>query len=119
MSPRKVTIGDWPPDATAVSADDEKSVYYRTANLWIVPANIEGRWQWPGGELTVRQQYQRVTGMLKNGVVAAAFELRGDALQFDNGGARFAGRIAGDVINGTVTENGAVREWRALRVAQR
>ena len=47
-------IGDWPPDATAVSADDEKSVYYRTANLWIVPANIEGRWQWPGGELTVQ-----------------------------------------------------------------
>ena len=33
-----------------------------TAHLWIVPAKVEGTWQTPQGELTLTQEFQKVTG---------------------------------------------------------
>ncbi len=125
-------IGDWPVDDIAVSGDDEKSVYYRTARLWIVPANVAGRWQWAGGALTLTQRYQTVTGTLHAGAISKPVShvvLRGDQLRFDADGAQYSATVAGQTLEGVVivTVPGAVpgavpgtglggqQPWRAQR----
>ncbi len=111
-------IGDWPADESAESADDENTVYYRNALLWIVPAKVAGAWRFAGGSVNFRQRYQRVSGSVtlqgKSAPVTSA-KLRGDEIRFSAGGAQFSGKVNGDVIAGTVTTGGASREWRAER----
>src|SRR5688500_3559383 len=52
------TMEDWEADETATISDDCTS--WCTALLWIVPANVEGAWQHPQGELKLTQQFQVV-----------------------------------------------------------
>lgn len=111
-------VGDWPPDATVTSADDERSVFYRTALMWIVPAKVAGRWQFADGTVTLTQRYQKVSGLVtlhgKSAPITSAV-LRGDALQFHAHGTVFAGKVDGHVLSGTASSAGAVRVWRAVR----
>lgn len=111
-------VGDWPPDATATSADDDRSVFYRTALLWIVPANVAGVWRFSNGVANLTQRYQKVSGSVTLGgkfmpITGAA--LRGDALQLRAGSAQFAGTVGTDVIAGTINADGAEHTWRAVR----
>ena len=46
-------MDDWQADETATVTDDCTS--WCTALLWIVPAKVEGTWQLPQGELTLKQ----------------------------------------------------------------
>jgi len=111
-------IGDWPADETVESADDEKSVYYRVARLWIVPSKAGGEWRWPEGRLALTQRYQAISGSLsaqgKTALLTAA-ALRGDRIRFTAGSAQYAGTVAGDAIVGTVSAGGVQHEWRAVR----
>ena len=68
------TMGDWSADDTAVVK--EGCVSYCTAYLWIVPAKVEGAWQFGDGTLTLKQTYQTVSGSLNRG---------GNAVQIANG----------------------------------
>lgn len=111
-------IGDWPPDETAASGDDEKSVYYRTARLWIVPANVAGRWQWAGGALTLTQRYQTVAGTLHVGAVNTPVShalLRGDRLRFEAAGVQYSATVAGQTLEGVMVGTGTKQPWRAQR----
>jgi len=107
-------MGDWEPDETAELGCDS----YCTAYLWIVPARVEGRWQTPQGELTLKQDFQKISGTLKSGNVAAPIaraSLRGDQISFLAAGAEYRGRVNGSAIEGTVKTAGKSESWKAKR----
>ena len=109
------TMGEWKEDDT-VTAGDESSSYYRTARLWIVPAKVEGTWQTAQGELTLKQNFQMVTGTLKTGGNTPQHAnglLRGDQLTFSAGGAEYTGRVSGNRIEGSVKRGSTVADWSA------
>src|SRR5262249_17861920 len=49
-------MGDWKPDATAESPGQCQA--YCRALVWIVPAQVEGRWRLGESDLTLSQTYQ-------------------------------------------------------------
>jgi methyltransferase family protein len=107
-------MGDWEPDQTVELGCDT----YCTAYLWIVPANVEGRWQTSRGELTLKQEFQKVSGALKSGNTSALVSrasLRGDQLNFLAGGSEYQGRVNGGEIQGTVKSAGKSEAWKATR----
>src|SRR5262249_46460021 len=73
-----------------------------TALLWIVPAKVEGTWRLQQGELTLKQEYQMVSGTLGTAPIANG-RLRGEQLTFAVGGAEYTGRVNGNSIEGTVS----------------
>ena len=107
------TMDDWKADETVSSTDNGS--YTRTAYLWIVPAKVEGSWQLAQGELVLKQNYQMVTGTLRAGgrTVPVEGRLRGDQLNFSAGGVEYAGRVAGNSIEGTARGGAAFSATRA------
>jgi SAM-dependent methyltransferase len=101
------TMEDWQPDDTASVTD---CTSWCTALLWIVPAKVEGTWTMPQGALTLKQQFQMVSGTLGVSAVSDG-RLRGDALVFTADGVRFEGRVNGDTMQGTA----AGKPWTAQR----
>jgi SAM-dependent methyltransferase len=125
-------LGDWRPDRTSTI---RKKVF-----LWIVPAQVAGRWQIRLAlppierliEVEFTQRYQEVSGSARlNGVPAPIWgaELTGARLSFtvvdttdrDNEASLyFEGRMADDAIEGQVTRGvgkaQATAQWRAIRV---
>jgi hypothetical protein len=103
---------DWQPDETA-TLNEECTGSWCKALLWIVPAKVAGTWQMPEGDLTLKQEFQMVSGTL-GGKPIAAGKLRGDELTFTVGSTKFTGRVNGNSIKGTVT-GGGVSSWSATR----
>lgn len=124
-------MGDWRPD--------RKTAIRKDVLLWIVPARVAGRWRASLGEAThareleleFAQRHQDVTASaVLDGAPAHVWEasLQGDRLSFvlvehhgteREAGLYFEGRVAGRVIEGTLTRGvGAARQvhpWRAER----
>jgi hypothetical protein len=108
------TMEDWMADETARV---ENCTSWCTALFWIVPAKVAGTWKLPQGDLTLKQQYQMVSGTLKSGTSSAQItdgKLRGDQLTFTAGGVQYTGRVNGTTITGT-TASGA--SWNASRIS--
>jgi SAM-dependent methyltransferase len=126
-------MGDWKPDKTVQvhSPDQEHTLFY-----WVIPANVEGAWQWSmpagGGQgtLQLKQDYQSVSGNARIGGRATPItnaKLVGDRLSFtvasETGGKkatmRFSGRVQGGAIKGAVQVEGGPsagkRDWTAKR----
>jgi precorrin-6B methylase 2 len=111
------TMGEW-------QADEEASVKegcstYCTALLWIVPAKVEGTWQLPQGELTLKQEFQRISGTLRSGNVVTPItegKLHGDHITFVAGGAQYTGRVSGSSMEGTVIRTDG--KWKATRTVK-
>lgn len=115
------TLGDWEPDEQAVAEG-------RSAYLWVVPARVDGTWlvSVGGGSyyLRVQQAYQMLSGIAelndKPSPIFAA-RLRGETIRFAfvdrNGDPRaFAGRVAGDAMEGTSSTHGQTDlAWSARR----
>jgi protein-L-isoaspartate O-methyltransferase len=77
---------------------DESTLY-----LWVVPAEVRGRWQGSGSELTIHQNFQHieVEGRLGGRTLQAPrAALRGREIAFEDSVARFSGRMQGDQIAG-------------------
>ncbi len=106
------TMGDWEPDETA-------EIEYRSAYLWIVPAKVEGTWNFRaqnGAQFSValNQKYQKLTGEAamganRNPIVGAT--LHGDEIKFafndDKGVTRtLTGKVQGNEITGTLKAAG-------------
>jgi len=112
------TMGEWKEDGSAKATEKEGCQSYCTAYLWIVPAKTEGTWQMPGGgELTLKQSFQMITGTLKTGGKETAVngQLRGERITFKAGGAEYTGLVAGGNIKGTVKGGAKPGEWAATR----
>jgi SAM-dependent methyltransferase len=110
------TMGDWSADDTAVVK--EGCVSYCTAYLWIVPAKVEGAWQFGDGTLTLKQTYQTVSGTLNRGgnaVQIANGKLDGDHITFNAAGALYTGRVTSSGMEGTISTGG---EWKAVHAGR-
>jgi hypothetical protein len=108
------TISGW--DADETDRVEGECVTWCIAYLYVVPARVAGTWRLPRGELTLDQNFQRVSGTLYSAGAALPVtngRLHGDELSFTAGEATYTGRVNGDTIHGT---NGA---WSAMRTGSR
>ncbi|MEX0994807.1 MAG: class I SAM-dependent methyltransferase, partial [Balneolaceae bacterium] len=116
-------MGDWEPD-------EELRIDNRTVYYWVIPADVEGRWQWEtNGEqfsMFAQQQYQKIDVNLNTGNRTLTTEeatLSGDRIslivQDENTGNQYiySGLIKDDTITGTVQVRGNnsrhIEEWSA------
>jgi hypothetical protein len=106
------TMDDWPADQTETITDECTS--WCTALLWIVPAKVEGTWQMPQGTLTLKQQFQSVSGTLGDAPISGG-KLRGDEITFTAGGVQYTGHVTGNAIEGTTGGQKPV-SWTAKKM---
>jgi hypothetical protein len=92
------TMEDWTADETSVVGGD--CVSWCTAHLWIVPAKVEGTWKMPQGQLTLKQNFQMLSGTL-GGTPISDGRLRGEEITFTAGGQKYSGKVNGNSITGT------------------
>ena len=81
---------------------------------------MAGTWRLPDGELVLEQQFQVVSGTLRNASGTVPVEdgrLRGSELTFRAGGASFTGRVRGDRLAGDADDGTRRFGWHARRVA--
>ena len=88
---------------------------YCTAYLWIVPAKVEGTWQLPQGELTLKQSFQMLSGTLKTGnnVAPIKGKVTGDQFSFTAGDTEYQGRVSDKSIDGSSKSGGSFKASRA------
>jgi hypothetical protein len=121
----------WRPDQTD-SIDG--CTTWCTVHLWIVPAKVEGTWRLPEGELSLKQDFQRLSGTLtirktstisttsitsitaETRVPIANGRLRGDEITFTAGGAEYTGRVKDHAMQGSVIAGATTNRWTADRV---
>ncbi|MEI9478184.1 MAG: class I SAM-dependent methyltransferase [Deltaproteobacteria bacterium] len=112
------TMGEWIPDQSVTVEGKEGCSVYCTALLWIVPANVEGTWKLPQGELTLKQSFQTFSGTLKSNVTTVPVtngKLRGDLITFSVGTSSYNGRVHGSAMQGTFSSAGSTAPWNATR----
>jgi len=111
------TMGDWEDDDTATATESGDCSYWCIAHMWIVPAKVEGVWQFSGGKLTLKQKYQMISGSVeaKAGASAIGGKMHGDQIAFKAGGAEYSGRVNGNTIEGTVKTGAQSSKWVATR----
>lgn len=113
------TMDNWKADQTVTVPKEQGCESYCTAYLWIVPAKVGGAWRIGDGELTLKQDFQMISGTLDSGgrlTPITAGRLRGQEIQFNVGDAVYTGRVQGEEIEGTVTLRGRTEKWKARRV---
>jgi SAM-dependent methyltransferase len=108
-------IEGWTPEESTTIEGDCTS--WCTVLLYYVPAKVDGVWQTPKGELSLKQEFQTVTGTLA-GVPLESVKLKGDQLAFTAGGTEYSGRVNGNSISGVVKTGGAQTAWTASRHAR-
>ncbi|MEK6245927.1 MAG: class I SAM-dependent methyltransferase [Pseudomonadota bacterium] len=92
------TMGDWQMDETAtLTSDAGCNTSWCTAHLWIVPAHVAGNHRLPQGELTLKQQFQMLSGNLRTEGKTFALEgkVRGEEITFKAGGREYRGKMNG------------------------
>jgi SAM-dependent methyltransferase len=105
----------WTADESETVSDD--CVSWCTSLLWIVPARVEGTWQVPNGQLTLKQEFQVISGTLTGGSapVDVTGRLRGSQITFTAGGAEYTGQVTTNGMEGTVRTGSSSAAWRATR----
>ena len=105
----------WTADETETISGD--CVSWCTSLLWIVPAKVEGTWKMPQGELSLKQEFQMVSGTLTSSgsPTTVSGKLRGDLITFSAGDTEYTGRVNGDRIEGTVKSPAGNGNWSAAR----
>jgi precorrin-6B methylase 2 len=110
------SMDEWQADEK--SFVDEDCTTWCTAILWIIPAKVEGTWALPKGELTLTQEFQMISGTLKNGTNSTAIsegKLRGAEITFNAGGAAYEGHVNDHTMEGTFTTGTTTGKWSATR----
>ena len=112
------TMGEWKADQT-FDVDDRKNCSdYSTAYFWIVPAKVEGTWNLPQGQLTLKQSFQTFSGTLKsntNLLPVTNGKLSGDLINFSVGNVKYSGRVSGSTMQGTYESGGSTTKWNATQ----
>ncbi|HEX6265961.1 MAG TPA: class I SAM-dependent methyltransferase [Burkholderiales bacterium] len=89
------TMGEWQADETANPGGCDGS--WCTALLWIVPAKVGGSYKVAQGELTLKQEFQNLSGTLRTEGKTFALQgkVRGEEIAFKAGGREYRGRHNG------------------------
>jgi precorrin-6B methylase 2 len=107
------TIQDWTADEQTTINDCSA---WCTALLYIVPAKVGGTWKSRDGELTLKQDFQMLTGTFTRPdgqQLPVTGRLRGVDLVLEGRGQEMKGRVNGNVITGMRADGSA---WEASRV---
>jgi precorrin-6B methylase 2 len=115
------TMGEWQEDETASLDRAQGCTSFCTAYLWIVPAKVQGTWRLPQGELTLKQDFQMLSGTLASGGRNVAIEngrMRGDQISFAVGGAQYSARVTGGLMEGTVKVDGGTPKFEATQISR-
>jgi hypothetical protein len=113
------TMEDWNADETATVGEDCSS--WCTALLWIVPAKAGGSWTLSNGELTLKQDFQMLSGTIRVGSDSTPItdgRLRGDQITFTAGNTKYTGAENGLTMEGTATTGAMSTKWTATRAAK-
>jgi hypothetical protein len=92
------TMGDWKADQTVnLTSKEGCETSWCTALLWIVPAKVAGTYQTSAGEVTLKQNFQMLSGDLKAEGKTLGLEGKvvGEQVQFKAGGKEYRGRLNG------------------------
>jgi len=95
------TMGEWQADESAtISSKSGCGSSWCTALLWIVPAQVAGTYQIPQGELSLRQNFQVLSGTLRTSgasptTYAITGKVRGEEITFRAGANNYRGRLNG------------------------
>jgi len=110
-------MGDWTPDEDInLTKDCDR---FCTAHFWIVPAKVQGTWKLPDGELTLKQDFQMLSGAAKIGGTSTDIsnaKMTGDQIAFSVGDTTYTGRVTGKVMEGVSKSPSGETKWRATRV---
>ena len=120
-------IGDWKAERTMTIKTNSGMQSY--AYLWIIPADVSGRWRLTtqgGGAkdytIDVKQKYQEVSGTAATGGRSSpltAFSVNGEQVSFvlGDGASRteFTGKVSEDRASGTAKGKGESFSWSAER----
>ena len=90
------TMGEWHADETA-TVEQGCDGSWCTALLWIVPAKVAGSWKLAQGEVTLKQEFQMLSGTLRSEgrTVPVEGKVRGVEVSFTAGGKTYHGRMNG------------------------
>jgi hypothetical protein len=112
------TMEDWEPDERATVANCER---WCEALFWVVPAKVEGTWRLPQGSLTLKQNFQMLTGTIglvdgnNVGMSPVTGRLRGDEITITAGAVQYTGRVSGTTITGNSTQGGKSTPFTATK----
>jgi hypothetical protein len=110
-------ITGWTPDEKETIEGD--CISWCTALVWIVPAKVEGTWRMANGELTLKQEFQMLSGTLSaaDGTTTPIEngKLRGEEISFTVGGAQYTGKVSDNAMSGTIAGSGTTGKWSAKR----
>jgi len=111
------TMEDWEPDQE-VQVQGEGCTSWCTALFWVVPAKVEGTWRFGQGELVLQQQFQKLTGTLRNGGSPTPItnaKMNGEEITFSAGSTQYTGRVNGNSMQGKTLMG---ENWSATRVGR-
>lgn len=109
-------MGDWTPDETVTISENCTS--HCRAHFWLVPAKVDGAWKVGEGDLSLKQEYQMLSGTLKNGNVSAIVingKMAGDQITFTAGNTQYTGKVNGNSIEGVAKTGDKETKWQATR----
>jgi hypothetical protein len=88
------TMGEWKADETN-TVNNGCNTSWCTALLWIVPAKVAGIYKTPQGELTLRQDFQMLSGTLRTSdkTLGVQGRVRGEEITFSAGGREYRGKL--------------------------
>jgi precorrin-6B methylase 2 len=96
------TMGDWAADETAelTAATGCDNSSWCTALLWIVPAQVAGTYQVPEGEVSLKQNFQMLSGTMRTGgkTFALKGKMNGEEISFSAGGKKYRGKLNGKTL---------------------
>jgi TPR repeat protein len=112
------TMEDWEADDTQTVTNNCSS--WCTALLWVVPAKVEGVWDYSveygqlrgGGELKITQRFQYISGSLDGRPISQG-RLRGASVTFTEGDTTYTGQVDGSKLRGPASG----RPWTATRTS--
>ncbi len=95
-------MGDWEPDAKADLADQPgcESSYCKVLH-WVVPQKVAGTYRVKQGEVTLKQEFQMLTGsMSKDGATRPLTgRVRGTEIEITAGDKKYRGRLSGGKLD--------------------
>ena len=90
------TMEDWQPDQRVTLTPEQGcDASWCTALLWIVPAHVAGTYKTPQGEVTLKQEFQMLTGTLATDAktVGLRGKVLGERISFTAGGHEYHGKL--------------------------
>jgi SAM-dependent methyltransferase len=90
------TMGEWEPDTEIDLAGQPgcNSSYCRVL-FWLVPRQVAGTYNVPQGRVTLRQEFQKLTGSMIQGgtMLEVSGRVIGEDIELSAGGKRYTGRV--------------------------